>query len=225
MTFQEFRDYLKKIVIYQAMNPKFANSRHRYCLFMTTRQLQDKTGIPFWKVARWIKRLRALGDLKFFESKAMKERKYHAMIAWVHVPARKAVLARMRQQAYRFLKKQADATLQYLSTISRNKLFHSFRKNRLKITETGEFMDPISRTWQNVKRPDPYRTNKLIERDQELLAKRNAPNQAIAPYQQQQVRDYELPKQAEKLPEEFKGVSLNTISEMLKDANQLLKGF
>lgn len=126
-TYEEFKSYLKTIVLYSALNKrnKQWTIKRKATINFTLRQMEKTTGIPRSTCSRWLKKMREEGILAFSHSK--ETRKGYRNMCFYYIKEIVVILeAKAKVKAYKFIKKKIAIESKESGTPLIN-LFHKFK--------------------------------------------------------------------------------------------------
>lgn len=107
MKFNQFKKYLKEIVLYQAHNSynKNAPLKTRCKINFTTRQLAGYCGVSHTTIHRWLKKLQAEKSIFFLSYKKTANAAHRSMIFYYHYDVYKVLIAKFKKWAYKAVKR------------------------------------------------------------------------------------------------------------------------
>lgn len=126
-TYEEFKSYLKTIVLYSAMNKRNRdwNIKRKATVNFTIRQLEKTTGIPRSTCSRWLKKMREEGYLSLSHTKETRKG-YQNMKFYYFKEIVLILRAKARVKAFKFIKKKIRMISKESGTPLIN-LFHKFK--------------------------------------------------------------------------------------------------
>lgn len=119
MDYQQFKKYLKKVVLYQSRNKKHSHwSLRRKCeANFTTRQLAELTGLGNATVWRYLKRMAKEKILVCPRYLKTKERHFNSMVFYIHQEVYDILKAISKKRFYKFIAKQYKKNSESFETL------------------------------------------------------------------------------------------------------------
>lgn len=170
--YENFKKYLKKIVLFQAKNKKFKHwsIQKKATINLTTRQLEKITGIPRATVSRYLKRMREEKEIFFSEEKKTANKRFKNMVFYYIKDVVNILKSIAKKKAYRFIKRKAKSSqdknetlriylynkykkISISNSISQNDFIVNTRKGQINLGE-------IDNRFNNLKKP--YLENKKV---------------------------------------------------------------
>lgn len=174
-TYEEFKSYLKTIVLYSALNKRNRDwdIKRKATINFTMRQLEKTTGIPRSTCSRWLKKMREEGILGFSHIK--KTRKGFQNMKFYYIKEIILILkAKAKVKAYNFIKKKIKIESRENGTPLIN-LFHKFKYIKKKLLwglESRDFRFEFESRYLNLSEIDSRKNDpeKIVPLDAKIIA-------------------------------------------------------
>lgn len=167
----EFKDYIKKIVLFQATNKKFAgwSNKRKATINFTTRQLEKVTGIPKSTCHRYLRKMRKEKLIFFASSKKTSDKRFSNMVFYYHQEVINILKSIAKKRTYTFIKRSLK-DMKDSGTLKIN-LLHKLKENGMNL----QFL-PDSNLIRLYFDRNEYNLNEIDLRTKTMIKKRKTIN-------------------------------------------------